>query len=277
MDRLPDLTSLSHDEKDVLIHALWAQVQALTTQAQFLTAQVTTLQGRVAELEAKLGVPPKTPDNSSLPPSRGKRPNRGDRPARNGPRRGSIGRKGGGRLLAGWDHWSQPGRDRHRPPRLLCALRSGAGRGRPDARRPLRQGGSAEGRAGGHPCGALCRALPRLRRLHPGAAARGAGAGHAVQPEHRRAGDVSAFRSPRQLPAAEPPAARAFRPRHQRRRARRRIPAQQAALRRRDQRHFGPSPPRPRRLLGRSEALLPTACASMARMAGTGCSRTTRW
>jgi transposase len=100
MDRLPDLTSLSHDEKDVLIHALWAQVQALTTQAQFLTAQVTTLQGRVAELEAKLGVPPKTPDNSSLPPSRGKRPNRGDRPARNGPRRGSIGREGGGRLLA---------------------------------------------------------------------------------------------------------------------------------------------------------------------------------
>ncbi len=47
MDRLPDLTSLSHDAKDALIRALWAQVQALTA--------------RVAELEAKLGVPPKTP------------------------------------------------------------------------------------------------------------------------------------------------------------------------------------------------------------------------
>ena len=29
MDRLPDLSLLSHAEKDALIHALWAQVQAL--------------------------------------------------------------------------------------------------------------------------------------------------------------------------------------------------------------------------------------------------------
>ena len=29
------------------------------------------LAARVAELEAKLGLPPKTPDNSSLPPSKG--------------------------------------------------------------------------------------------------------------------------------------------------------------------------------------------------------------
>ena len=40
MDRLPDLSSLSHAEKDALIHALWAQVQA-----------------RTAELEARLGLP----------------------------------------------------------------------------------------------------------------------------------------------------------------------------------------------------------------------------
>jgi transposase len=86
MERLPDLSSLSHDEKDALIRALWAQVQALTA--------------RVAELEAKLGVPPKTPDNSSLAPSQGKKPNRGDKPTRTGPRQGSLGRKGGGRLLA---------------------------------------------------------------------------------------------------------------------------------------------------------------------------------
>src|ERR671923_909131 len=93
MDRLPDLSSLTHDEKDALIHALWAQVQ-------LLTAQVTTLQGRVAELEARLGAPPKTADNSSLPPSRGQKPNRGGKPARTGPRQGSLGRQGGGRLLA---------------------------------------------------------------------------------------------------------------------------------------------------------------------------------
>jgi transposase len=86
MDRLPDLSSLSHAGKDALIHALWAQVQALTA--------------RVAELEARRGVPPKTPDNSSLPPSRGRKPNRDDKPARCGPRQGSLGRKGGGRLLA---------------------------------------------------------------------------------------------------------------------------------------------------------------------------------
>ena len=100
MDRRPDLTSLSHHEKDALIRALWAQVQALTTQVQLLTARVTTVQGRVTQLEAELGVPPKTPGNSSLPPSAGQRPNRDDRPARTGPRRGSLGRKGGGRLLA---------------------------------------------------------------------------------------------------------------------------------------------------------------------------------
>src|SRR5215217_1927759 len=86
MDRLLDLSSLSHAEKDALIHALCAQVQALTA--------------RVAELEARLGLPRKTPNNSSLPPSQGQKPNRDDTPARTGPRQGSLGRKGGGRLLA---------------------------------------------------------------------------------------------------------------------------------------------------------------------------------
>lgn len=86
MTELPDLRTLSHEQKDALILSLWAQVQALAA--------------RVAELEAKLGAPPKTPDNSSLPPSRGQKPARGDQPARTGPRQGSLGRKGGGRLLA---------------------------------------------------------------------------------------------------------------------------------------------------------------------------------
>jgi len=89
---LADLTCLSHDEKDALIRALWAQVQ-------MLTAQVRTLAARVAELEARLGEPPKTPDNSSVPPSQGKKPNHPDKPRREGPRAGSLGRKGGGRAL----------------------------------------------------------------------------------------------------------------------------------------------------------------------------------
>ncbi len=85
MTALPDLSQLTHEEKDALIRALWAQVQALTV--------------RVAELEARLGAPPKTPDNSSLPPSQGKKPSRAAKVARRGPRLGSLGRMGGGRAL----------------------------------------------------------------------------------------------------------------------------------------------------------------------------------
>src|SRR3954465_14326965 len=75
----PDLSRLTEAEKDALILALWA---------------------RVAELEARLSGPPKTPGNSSLPPSRGHRATRPERERRAGPRRGSLGRAGGGRPLA---------------------------------------------------------------------------------------------------------------------------------------------------------------------------------
>jgi transposase len=56
----PDISGLSHAQKDALIGSLMAQVAALVA--------------RVAELEAKLGLPLKTPDNSSLPPSKGQKP-----------------------------------------------------------------------------------------------------------------------------------------------------------------------------------------------------------
>jgi transposase len=82
---LPNLSHLSHAEKDELIRALWAQVQALT--------------GRVAELEGQVGGPPKNPKNSSLPPSKGQKPDIDEKPEREGRRKGSIGRKGGGRAL----------------------------------------------------------------------------------------------------------------------------------------------------------------------------------
>jgi transposase len=84
--QLPDLDHLSHVEKDALIRALWSQVQSLTA--------------RVAALEAKLDAPSKTPDNSSLPPSKGQKPNQPEKAGRVGPRKGSLGRKGGGRPLA---------------------------------------------------------------------------------------------------------------------------------------------------------------------------------
>ena len=85
MTRLPELNGLTDEQKDALILALWAQVQGLTA--------------RVAELEARLAAPPKTPDNSSLPPSKGKKANRADKAARAGPRSGSLGRVGGGRTV----------------------------------------------------------------------------------------------------------------------------------------------------------------------------------
>ncbi len=61
----PDPTTLSSSEKDAVIAALLAQVQAQAEQIAVLTA-------RVAELEAKLTLPPKTPSNSSTPPSQGR-------------------------------------------------------------------------------------------------------------------------------------------------------------------------------------------------------------
>jgi transposase len=60
----PDLKSLDGAAKDALILALIERINALI-------AENAELKERVARLEAKLGQPPKTPDNSSLPPSQG--------------------------------------------------------------------------------------------------------------------------------------------------------------------------------------------------------------
>jgi transposase len=55
------LLTLPRDDLIVLIEA----------QAQ----QIAKLTARISELEAKLAAPTKTPDNSSLPPSKGQKPN----------------------------------------------------------------------------------------------------------------------------------------------------------------------------------------------------------
>jgi transposase len=84
----PDLSALSHAEKDALIHALWQRLVAAEE-------RVAALEARIEELTR----PGKTPDNSSLPPSKGQKPSKPDTPDRAGPRQGSLGRKGGGRAL----------------------------------------------------------------------------------------------------------------------------------------------------------------------------------
>ncbi len=67
MSPSPDLCSLTNAEKDAPSGTLLARVDALM-------AENVALRARVADLEAKLGLPPKAPDNSSTPPSHGHKP-----------------------------------------------------------------------------------------------------------------------------------------------------------------------------------------------------------
>jgi len=82
------LLKLSRDD---LIALVLAQAEVVASQ----TTQVDALTKRVMDLEAKLGRPPKTPDNSSVPPSQAKKPNRAERRAAN-----RKGRPGAFRALA---------------------------------------------------------------------------------------------------------------------------------------------------------------------------------
>src|SRR5207244_10976653 len=62
-----ELRKLSKEEASALVLAQAAQIAESTR--------------RIAKLEARLGGPPKTPDNSSVPPSQGRKPNRAERRA----------------------------------------------------------------------------------------------------------------------------------------------------------------------------------------------------
>jgi transposase len=69
--------ALQKSSKEDLIALVLAQADVIAK----LTGQVTLLEKRLADLEAKLGKPPKTPDNSSIPPSQGQKPSRQERRA----------------------------------------------------------------------------------------------------------------------------------------------------------------------------------------------------
>ena len=80
--------SLSSTDRDALLSRVLARVEALSGEASRLSARVAQLEAANAALKienaalkaenaalcAKLDLPPKTPDNSSTPPSRGQKP-----------------------------------------------------------------------------------------------------------------------------------------------------------------------------------------------------------
>src|ERR1022692_4274600 len=68
------IDSLADDVKPLVL-GLLRQISGLTARVDELVAQNKALLARIAELEAERGKPPKTPDNSSLPPSRGQKGN----------------------------------------------------------------------------------------------------------------------------------------------------------------------------------------------------------
>ena len=85
----PALTALSSSEKDALVGVLMARLDALEARVSamaaenaalraentVLKAENTALKAENATLRDKLNLPPKTPDNSSKPPSQGQKPN----------------------------------------------------------------------------------------------------------------------------------------------------------------------------------------------------------
>jgi transposase len=69
-----EIDSLPDDVKPLVLELL-RQISELTARVGDLVAQNKALLARNAELEGKQGKPPKTPDNSSVPPSRGQKGN----------------------------------------------------------------------------------------------------------------------------------------------------------------------------------------------------------
>ena len=66
---IPDLSKLSHAEKEALILALFARLAEAQEKIAAQDAQIAALQARLDELTR----PPRTPDDWSKPPSQGQK------------------------------------------------------------------------------------------------------------------------------------------------------------------------------------------------------------
>jgi transposase len=93
-----EIDSLDADSLKGLVLSLIARIDGLVEQNKALLARIDelhqqnkTLLARIAELEASAGKPPKTPTNSSLPPSSGQKANVQDASATNKSRKGRPG------------------------------------------------------------------------------------------------------------------------------------------------------------------------------------------
>src|SRR5229473_2186173 len=93
----PDKIDSLPDDVKPLVLELLRQNSMLTARVEELLAQNNALLARIAELEAEHGKPPKTPGNSSLPPSRGQKGNVAE-PTR--VKKARKGRPGAARALA---------------------------------------------------------------------------------------------------------------------------------------------------------------------------------
>src|SRR5271165_1458183 len=189
----PVLSSLSHEQKDALIAALMTQVASLTA--------------RVAELEAKLGLPPKTPDNSSVPPSKGLKPSECSAPKDKAkPHAGAV-------LFIP---------TRPRSAKSWPAAAKAAGRMCPTSRKAYARvmiGSKSRDPARRDAGFFIWRRLPMLRQALQGRTAGRVGAGVAVRAEPARLCGLSALRSGDSPGAIEPCAARPVWPGDQRGRA----------------------------------------------------------
>ena len=112
------IDSLADDVKPLVL-GLLEQISGLTARVEELLAQNKALLARIAELEAEHGKPAKTPDNSSLPPSRGQKGNVAE-PA--GVKKDRKGRPGSLRALAPRPDGARP-RARRCGPAAPCSAR----------------------------------------------------------------------------------------------------------------------------------------------------------